>query len=137
MISLKPATLKHRLIISLLYSCGLRRGEIISLKCTDLNTRACYHPHPSRQMGQRPHASASSITPSTPERIRSFFSAKNLPLRRPNHTEIQPYLHRKYRLSCCEEEITLEVKQQFFCNLLQTIMSNFFEDVHFSVRRTC
>jgi len=28
-----------------------------------------------------------------------------------------------------EEEITLEVNQQFLCNLLQTIMSNFFEDV--------
>ena len=29
--------LKHRLIISMLYSCGLRRGEIIHLKCSDLN----------------------------------------------------------------------------------------------------
>ena len=40
----KTRNLKHRLIISLLYSCGLRRGEIISLKCTDLNTeRATIH----------------------------------------------------------------------------------------------
>ena len=40
----KTRNLKHRLIISLLYSCGLRRGEIISLKCTDLNLeRATIH----------------------------------------------------------------------------------------------
>ena len=40
----KTRNLKHRLIISLLYSCGLRRGEIISLQCTDLNLeRATIH----------------------------------------------------------------------------------------------
>ena len=36
MISLTQ-NIKHRLIITFLYSCGMRRGEIINLKCTDLN----------------------------------------------------------------------------------------------------
>lgn len=32
-----PVLLKHRLIISLLYGCGLRRGELLNLKITDLH----------------------------------------------------------------------------------------------------
>lgn len=33
----RTANVKHRLIISMLYSCGLRRGELISLRLSDIN----------------------------------------------------------------------------------------------------
>ena len=44
--------------------------------------------------------------------------------------EIMQARHYKKRTDSFEEEITLELNQQFFCKLLQTIMSNFFDDVH-------
>lgn len=39
MILSAPANIKHRAMLSLIYSCGLRRGELLNLKPTDIDSK--------------------------------------------------------------------------------------------------
>ena len=69
----RTRNIKHRLIITLLYSCGIRRGELLQLKLTDLNyERGIIHIREAKWSKERLLPLPQSILPLLEEYLRFF-----------------------------------------------------------------